>query len=68
MPAVRLADPLYAEHWHPISRFLQHCTDWRHELPKVWGYPTMHRNMKEVIGEMFAVLERYHIVVVAAMP
>lgn len=61
MPAVVFAKPLYDEHWDHISRYLQHCTDWRHELPKEWRYPTMHVKMGQVLQEMYAVMARHGI-------
>ena len=59
LPAVELAKPLDKEHFGPISRYLQHCTDWRHELPKEWGYPTMHTKMNEILEKMYAVMHRH---------
>lgn len=67
MPAVRLAMPLHAEHWEQISCFLQHCTDWRHELRKIWDYPAMHEKMEEVLQEMLAVMQRHRLEVPAPM-
>lgn len=61
MPAVTLARPLYREHFKPISRYLQHCTDWRYALPKEWGYPTMHKKITEVLQGMYAVMARHGI-------
>ena len=60
-PAVERGDDLHANHFDPISRYLQHCTDWRHELPKEWGYPTMHRKMTEVLEMMYTVMARHGI-------
>lgn len=60
-PAVMRGDVLHTEHFHPISRYLQHCTDWRHELPKEWGYTTMHLKMTEVLEMMYAVMARHGI-------
>jgi hypothetical protein len=61
MPAVALAKPLYDEHFKHVSRYLQHCTDWRHEFPKQWGYPTMHDQMTRVLQEMYIVMARHGI-------
>lgn len=61
LPAFTLAEQLHASYWQDISRFLQHCTDWRHARTKVWGYPTMHPEITAVIEAMYVVLAKYGI-------
>lgn len=60
-PAVERGDALHADHFDLLSRYLQHCTDWRHELPKEWGYATMHRQMTELLEMLCAVMARHGI-------